>query len=139
MVSYEVGSIVYLLNKDTLKIVPSIIKEEITKKTVDSIDTQYVLELPDKSHIQMDSINESVFKDIPSLREFMLENTKKSVERLIKNAVDIENSIFGTVENRNNTVVIDTPHVQNDIKSVIINSNNTNNKQNKEEKWKYYF
>ena len=139
MTSYEVGSIVYLLNKDTLKIIPSIIKEEIIKKTVKSVSTQYVLELPDKSHIQMESIKESVFKDIASLREFMLENTRKSVEKLIQNAIDVENSIFGPTENSNNTVVIDDTRVQSDIKSVIINSENTINKTNKEEKWRYYF
>jgi hypothetical protein len=134
MTSYEVGSIVYLLNKDTLKIIPSIIKEEIIKKTVKSVSTQYVLELPDKSHIQMESIKESVFKDIAALREFMLENTRKSVEKLIQNAIDVENSIFGPAENSNNTVVIDDTRVQSDIKSVIINSENTINKTNKEEK-----
>lgn len=134
MTSYEVGSIVYLLNKDTLKIIPSIIKEEIIKKTVKRVSTQYVLELPDKSHIQMESIEESVFKDIASLREFMLENTRKSVEKLIQNAIDVEYSIFGPGENSDNTVVIDDTRVQSDIKSVIINSENTINKTNKEEK-----
>ena len=82
----------------------------------------------------MESIKESVFKDIASLREFMLENTRKSVEKLIQNAIDVENSIFGPAENSNNTVVIDDTRVQSDIKSVIINSENTINKTNKEEK-----
>ena len=139
MMSYEVGSIVYLLNKDSLKIIPSVIKEEITKKTVSKVETHYVLELADKSCIEMNNIKEEVFKDVDSLREFMLENTRKSVERLIKNAIDVERAAFQSSVNNINSVVIDDIHVQNDIKSVIMNNEETNNTDTKEEKWKYYF
>jgi len=139
MSSYEVGSIVYLLNKETLKIIPSVIKEEITKKTIDDIDIHYVLELPDKSLIEMSDIKEKVFKDIESLREFMLDNTRKSVERLIKNAVEVENAVFRIGDNNLDTIKIDEKRVQNDIKSVIMNSEETNNTNSKEEKWEYYF
>jgi hypothetical protein len=134
MSSYEVGSIVYLLNKETLKIIPSVIKEEITKKTIDDIDIHYVLELPDKSLIEMSDIKEKVFKDIESLREFMLDNTRKSVERLIKNAVEVENAVFRIGDNNLDTIKIDEKRVQNDIKSVIMNSEETNNTNSKEEK-----
>ena len=139
MTSYEVGSIVYLLNKETLKIIPSVIKEEITKKTIDDIDIHYVLELPDKSSIEMSDIKEKVFKDIESLREFMLDNTRKSVERLIKNAVEVENAVFRIRDNSLDTIKIDEKRVQNDIKSVIMNNEETNNTNSKEEKWEYYF
>ena len=139
MSSYEVGSIVYLLNKETLKIIPSVIKEEITKKTINEIDIHYVLELPDKSSIEMSDIKEKVFKDIESLREFMLDNTRKSVERLIKNAVEVENAVFRIGDNNSDTIKIDEKRVQNDIKSVIMNSEETNNTNSKEEKWEYYF
>ncbi len=134
MMSYEVGSIVYLLNKDSLKIIPSVIKEEITKKTVSKVETHYVLELADKSCIEMNNIKEEVFKDVDSLREFMLENTRKSVERLIKNAIDVERAAFQSSVNNINSVVIDDIHVQNDIKSVIMNNEETNNTDTKEEK-----
>ena len=134
MSSYEVGSIVYLLNKETLKIIPSVIKEEITKKTINDIDIHYVLELPDKSSIEMSDIKEKVFKDIESLREFMLDNTRKSVERLIKNAVEVENAVFRIGDNNLDTIKIDEKRVQNDIKSVIMNNEETNNTNSKEEK-----
>ena len=134
MMSYEVGSIVYLLNKDSLKIIPSVIKEEITKKTVNKVETHYVLELPDKSCIEMNNISEVVFKDVNGLREFMLENTRKSVERLIENAIEVERASFQPNINSVNSVVIDEIRVQNDIKSVIMNNEETNNTDKKEEK-----
>jgi hypothetical protein len=134
MTSYEVGSIVYLLNKDSLKIVPSIIKEEITKKTVNKVDIHYVLELPDKSRIEMIDIKETIFKDVNSLKEFMLENTRKSVERLIKNAIDVEKNVFQDARSENNSVTINESRVQNDIKSVIMNNEEANNTITEEEK-----
>lgn len=131
MSSYEVGSIVYLLNKESLKIIPSIVKEEITKKTINNINTHYILELPDKSSVDIVDIKESIFKDIPSLKEFMLENTRKSVERLINNAIEVEHSIFG--KKNSNEIKIDTLRVQNDIKSVIMDNDNIDNTKNLEE------
>ena len=87
----------------------------------------------------MSDIKEKVFKDIESLREFMLDNTRKSVERLIKNAVEVENAVFRIGDNNLDTIKIDEKRVQNDIKSVIMNNEETNNTNSKEEKWKYYF
>ena len=140
MISYEVGNVVYLLNKGSLKIIPSIIKEEITKKTVNKVDIHYVLELPDKTSIEMKNIEEVVFKDVNALREFMLDNTRKSVERLIENAIEVERSAFQTNGNsEDNTVELAELHVQNDIKSVIMNGEEKNNTNNKEAKWEYYF
>lgn len=134
MMHYEVGNVVYLLNRDNLKIIPSIIKEEITKKTVNKIVTHYVLELPDRSCIEMDDIKESVFKDVESLRNFMLENTKKSVERLIENAIEVERTAFQLKNDAINSVEMTDIRVQNDIKSVIMNNEEVNNTDKKEEK-----
>ena len=134
MSSYEVGSIVYLLNKETLKIIPSVIKEEVTKKTVDKIVIHYVLELPDKKCIELSDIKEKIFKDVDTLREFMLDNTKKSVERLIKNAIEVENAVFRIGDNNGDTIKIDEKRVQNDIKDVIMNNEKTNNIIKEEEK-----
>ena len=64
----------------------------------------------------------------------MLDNTRKSVERLIKNAVEVENAVFRIGDNNSDTIKIDEKRVQNDIKSVIMNSEETNNTNSKEEK-----
>jgi len=120
MSSYEVGQVVYLLKHETLKIMPAIVTEEITRKTVGGVSIQYILELPDKGTVNSDKVVESIFKDVDTLRAHMLENTKKSVEKLIENALVVENKAFGKKEE------IVEKHVQNDIKDVILKENNKN-------------
>jgi hypothetical protein len=132
MTKYDVGQVVYLLNKENLKIVPAIIKEEITKKTIEHVNTHYILELPDKSLVNLENISQTIFSDIKSLKEFMLENTRISIEKLIENALEIEKMSFHNSKNTDNIISIDIEknekHMQNNIQDVIMNSN-TNSKE----------
>ena len=143
--SYEVGQVVYLLNNESLTIIPALVVEEIVRKTLTEQTKQHVVELPGKEEnkVILESLSEHVFNDVDTLRQHMLENTRQSVERLIQRAIDKKESTFN--ENVNNTVKIDLHDdsnitreklVQNDIKQVIMNSedNKNNNKENKEEK-----
>ena len=146
--NYEVGQVVYLLSEKSLNIVPALIVEEIVRKTMNESVTEYKVELPDEKRTRANksSISSMIFNDTSKLKEFMLENTRKSVEKLIDNAIQVRNLAFNDdlisedinesieIENSNNLKV-----VQNNDKSVIINSNETNNTDTKEEKWKYYF
>ena len=97
MIDYKVGQVVYLLSPKTLKIMPALIVEEITRKTVKATQTQFVLELPDKKGTRtvMSEVSAKVFNDIGILRTFMIDNTRKSVEQLIENAIDMKDSVFG--------------------------------------------
>ena len=141
--NYEVGQVVYLLSEKSLNIVPALIVEEIVRKTMNESVTEYKVELPDekRTRANISSISSMIFNDTSKLKEFMLENTRKSVEKLIDNAIQVRNLAFNDdlisedinesieIENSNNLKV-----VQNNDKSVIINSNETNNTDTKEEK-----
>ena len=146
--NYEVGQVVYLLSEKSLNIIPALIVEEIVRKTMKESITEYRVELPDKKRTRanLSDISSMIFNDTVKLKEFMLENTRKSVEKIINDAVQVRNLAFsdGLIseeidENEEKENSVDLKVVQNDVKSVIINSDKINNTETEEEKWDYYF
>lgn len=151
---YGVGQVVYLLNHNSLTIVPALVVEEIIRITVDEKTKQYVVELPGETNKRaiLQDVKARVFKDIEALRNHMLENTRVSVEKLINNAIDKKDLFFGEnaidLQSANKAKEVkekildnkaanqkQAKHVQKNIKEVIMNSeNNTNNDKTKEEK-----
>ena len=140
---YNVGQVVYLLNPKTLTIIPALVVEEVTRKTIEDQTRQYVVELPseDKAvRLFIHDVEEVIFKDVEKLREHMLDNTRRSVEQLINNALDKKAKYFGGsfVDLKSNLVSqevkekimdgnkgdINKKHMQKDVKDVIMNSNN---------------
>jgi len=96
MKKFEVGEVVYLLNQKSLNIIPGMIVEEIVRKTMDESITEFMIELPDnkKTRAKMSDISSLIFNDIKELRKHMIENTKQSIEKMIQNAVEIQNIKF---------------------------------------------
>jgi len=97
MMNYEVGQVVYLLSQKTLNIVPALIVEEVTRKTVTDSKTEYVIEMPNEkgTRAKLSAVTSMIFNDISELRNHMLENTKKSVEQLINDAIKLKDIKFG--------------------------------------------
>lgn len=148
---YSVGQIVYLLGNKSFSILPALIVEEVTRKTIEEQTKQYILELPgeNKKRVVLDNVNERVFNDIGELRQHMIENTKQSIEKLIDNAMEKKELFFGrsnidlqsevASEKVKQKIMTDTKkHVQKDVKDVIMNSKD-NKTKNKEGKWKKYY
>ena len=153
---YNVGQVVYLLNPKSLTIVPALIVEEVIRKTIEKQTKQYIVELPgenEKPRKYIEDIQEVIFNDIQKLRDHMLENTRKSVEQLINNALEKKDIFFGasmidlrseiTSKEVKEKILSDNieakdenkkqKHVQKDVKDVIMNGGNN---LTKEEKWK---
>ena len=127
---YEVGQIIYILKNKNLQIVPAKVNEEIVRKTLDETIVQYVLGLPDDKKVMIDDVDDKIFKDIDTLKEFMLENTKKTVESLIEKALIDKDQYF----NKKKEEAIKThKRVQNDIKQVIMNNEDNKEQITKEE------
>jgi hypothetical protein len=95
--NYKVGQVVYLLSPKTLKILPALIVEEITRKTVEDVKTQYVLQMPDKNktNVVLGDVTAEIFNDIETLRNHMIENTRLSVEKLISLAIEMKENVYG--------------------------------------------
>ena len=157
MINYEVGQVVYLLNQKSLKIVPALIVEEITRKTVSDSITEYVIEMPDKnaSRVKLSAVSSKIFNDVELLRQHMLDNTRMSVEKLIESAIEMKDSKFGgnfvnkdapdkkskeildvfSSKSDNTTNLNVEASVQNSVKDVIMKVNkniSTNNTQQQE-------
>ena len=150
---YSVGQVIYLLNPKSLTIIPALIVEEVVRKTISKQTRQYVVDLPGEngnSKIYIEDIQEVIFSDVKKLREHMLENTRKSIEQLINNALEKKDIFFGTsstavsidvvLKEEKKETLIDNKnakkHVQKNVKDVIMNSNNN---LTKEAKWKLFF
>jgi hypothetical protein len=140
--NYEVGQVVYLLSEKSLNIVPALIVEEIVRKTINESVTEYTVELPDKKRTRanISNISSMIFNDTNTLKEFMLDNTRKSVEKLIEDAVQVRNLTFSdgliseAIDEDKEKDNASLENVQNDVKSVIMNSDKTNNIKTTEEK-----
>jgi hypothetical protein len=143
IMSYDVGQVIYLLNNDNLTIVPVLVVEEVVRKTLVEQTKQHVVALPSeekKQNIVLETLSESVFSDIDELRSHMLENTRKSIEKLIQNAIDKKDIFFNETALDTSKIDMnvkqDVKHekrVQKDIKQVIMNSedNKDTNKKDK--------
>ena len=145
---YSVGQVIYLLNPKSLTIIPALIVEEVVRKTISKQTRQYVVDLPGEngnSKIYIEDIQEVIFSDVKKLREHMLENTRKSIEQLINNALEKKDIFFGTsstavsidvvLKEEKKETLIDNKnakkHMQKNVKDVIMNSNNNLTKEAK--------
>lgn len=97
MINYEVGQVVYLLSQKSLNIIPALIVEEVTRKTVSDSTTEYVIEMPDEkgTRAKLSTVNSMIFSDLSMLRNHMLDNAKNSVEKLINGAINLKEIRFG--------------------------------------------
>ena len=141
MKEYEVGQIIYLLSPKSLKVLPSLIVEEITRKTVEETQTQFVLQMPDekKTRVTIDEVKARIFSDIESLRVFMINNATHTIDQLIKNAVREKEINFGQDGLEISLDESVDVHVQKSEEGVIINNEEDKNTQTLEEEWKKYY
>jgi hypothetical protein len=135
MKEYEVGQIIYLLSPKTLKVLPSLIVEEITRKTVEETQTQFVVQMPDekKTRVTIDEVKAKIFSNVESLREFMISNATHTIDQLIKNAVREKEINFGQDKLEISLEESTGKGVQNSEIGVIINNEEDKNTQTLEE------
>jgi hypothetical protein len=136
MKEYEVGQIIYLLSPKTLTVLPTLIVEEITRKTVEDTQTKFVLEMPDKqkTRVTIDEVKAKIFSDTEELRSFMIDNATQTIDKLIKNAISEKEINFGKNLNSELDINLTEEHVQNSDKDVIIDNENNNSSQTLEAK-----
>jgi len=135
MKEYEVGQIIYLLSPKTLKVLPSLIVEEITRKTVNETQTKFVLQMPDEkgTRVTIDEVKAKIFADVDELRSFMINNATQTIDILIENAISEKEINFGQ---QNLEISLDEnigECVQNSDVGVIINHKEDKNTQALEE------
>ena len=122
MEQYEVGQILYMTSAKSFKIIPIQVVEEVVRTTVDGVQKTYMVSFPDKEKTIVDiaQISGSLFKNFKEVEKHLLDNTRKAIKQLIKEADIIKNEAFGKsskiVENKNIPVAkgVDESVQQND-------------------------
>jgi hypothetical protein len=118
---YKVGKIVYLMSAKNFSIIPALIVEEVVRKTIENIDISYMIQLAgNKKIINLKDVTQEIFTDIESIRSFMYENTRKSVDKMVELALNKEKECFSN-ESSNNINITET-YVQKNEKDVIIDT-----------------
>ena len=96
MSEYSVGQILLVANTKSFKIIPVQVVEEVIRTTIDGKKKTYMIMFPDKNKTVADisDINFEIFKSEDEVKAFLLDNTRRAVEELIRSAHSIRDSAF---------------------------------------------
>jgi hypothetical protein len=100
--NYKVGQLLYYCSDKTMKIIPVQVVEEVTRVTLEGEIKKYIILLPDneRSRVNLDTINANVFSTIEEVKEFLKENTLKSIEKMANSAAALSKRAFGVEKNK---------------------------------------
>jgi len=94
---YSVGQIVYLLSRKNSRIFPSLITEQVSRRTLESEEVSYVVKLPDKkmSCVSLDNLDVDVFTSLDELKEKLISDALETVNSMVLSANEMKKNIFG--------------------------------------------
>lgn len=97
MNEYEVGQILFLANEKSFKIIPVQVVEEVIRTTIEGKFKTYLVMFPnkDRSIIDIEQLKYKHFKNENEVRQYLIDNTKKAIDGLVKSANIIKNEVFG--------------------------------------------
>ena len=97
MSRYEVGQILYVVNQKRFKIVPVQVVEEVVRTTIEGTIKTYMIQFPDpdRTTVDIESINFKCFKTEKLVKEYLLENTKSAIEGMLETANTLKAEVFG--------------------------------------------
>ena len=104
MKQYEVGQILYMASDKSFKIIPVQIVEEVIRTTINGKEKTYMLMFPDKEKTVVDITKVSanlLFKDEKSIKDYMIENTKKAISALVNDANKVKAAVFASEKSKN--------------------------------------
>ena len=95
--SYDVGQVVYLLSSKDSRIFPAQVVEQVCRKTLDSEEISYVVQLPDKkaTRMSLESLSVDVFITLDALQTHLLNEAMNSIKQSTQAAKEVQERIFG--------------------------------------------
>ena len=98
MKDYEVGQILYLTNESSFKIIPVQIVEEVVRTTISGKLKTYLIQFPDrnKTVVDIEEIKYSFFKTEKDVKDYLLDNTRNAIDKLLHAANQLKNEAFAT-------------------------------------------
>ena len=100
MSEYSVGQILLVVNTKSFKIIPVQVVEEVIRTTIDGKKKTYMIMFPnkDKTVVDISDINFEIFRSEDEVKAFLLDNTRRAVEELIRSAHSIRDSAFAVAK-----------------------------------------
>jgi hypothetical protein len=86
MLKPEVGSIVYLLNPSSHSLIPALVIEEITSRTINGTERRHIVDPGNGRTLKLEETSNPYFLDLDSARSFLLEAATKIVDAAIARA-----------------------------------------------------
>ena len=123
--NFNVGQILYLLSNKTMKLVPVLVTEEVTRKSLEGEKISYNVMLPGKkrSNVSLDSIDAIAFGSIDELRAFMFKNAKRSINEMIEKTIFVANK---ELKSNSESDVVDNSITKESIRSISKSGNDEN-------------
>tara|TARA_R110000782_G_scaffold56626_1_gene118695 strand:+ start:94 stop:531 length:438 start_codon:yes stop_codon:yes gene_type:complete len=102
MNEYEVGQILFLANESSFKIIPVQVIEEVIRTTIEGQSKTYLVKFPnkDRSVVDINDLKYKHFKNESEVRSYLIENTTKAIDDLVKSANIIKKEVFGDSKTR---------------------------------------
>jgi len=92
---FKVGQIVYLIPSGERRVLPAQITEEILRRTVKGTETVWMIQIAGSSKsVPLDPDAAEYFTDMPSLREAMLDRTRKQVLSMLEKTEELAREVF---------------------------------------------
>ncbi len=85
MSTYEVGSVLWVIHTDRPGLMAYQVIEEITKKTLEGEQIQYLVQSATKKSktVKLDSIKGLIFEDSEEAKQKMIENATKAIDGMV--------------------------------------------------------
>ena len=95
---YAVGQVLYCLNEKNFKIIPVQVVEEVIRTRIDGTSKTYMIKFPDKkeSIVDIGELKTKIFTSKDTIRSYMIENTHKSIDRMLSEAEVLQKSVFSS-------------------------------------------
>lgn len=94
---YKIGQVLYIISPQTQAVIPVQIQEINQRTTIDGEETIYMVMDPDGQGLyNLDEINGRVYINSSDVSKFLKDNASKAIDGMVKNAVSIAQSKFGS-------------------------------------------
>ena len=98
MSQYEVGSVLWIIHTDRPGLMAYRVVEEITKKTLDGEQIQYLVQAATSktNTVKLEQINGSIYENAEEAKQKMIENATKAIDGIMLKIQRNVETYFGT-------------------------------------------
>lgn len=118
---YSVGEIVYVILSKKNIVVPMRIVEEITKKTLDGEQTNYLLQSGSDVTVtvMLTDVDGEIFKTDEEIKAVLIERATTQIAKMVANAVNKVTEWYGVTAQKNGIPVVQPQEIVNTKKRLV--------------------